>query len=133
MASKNSVLAKYYPNISPDEAKKLTELRHKARTDHMYLARLLGFDGFQEDVHKALFDCFVKKDRKKAIEQQDKVKDRLILWPRGHYKTTAVSVDIIQWILNFPNITIGIMTAEMEAAKQRLGEVKDKFETCEKL
>ncbi len=133
MELKNSLLARCYPNISKTEAEKLIQLRKRALTDHLFLARLCGFDRFQEAVHKELFDAFVKKDHKKAVEQQDKTKDRLILWPRGHYKTTAVSVDIIQWILNFPNITIGIMTSELGAAKKRLAEVKDKFENCEKL
>lgn len=134
MTSKSNLLSRCYPNLSKAEQKRLTELRERARTDHMFLARLLGFEKFCDDVHKELFDCFVKKDRKKSVTAQDrKYKDRLILWPRGHFKTTAVAVDIIQWILNFPDITIGIMTDQMEAAEVRLAEVKDKFETCVKL
>lgn len=55
---------------------------------------------------------------------------RLILDPRGFYKTTInVICHTIQWILNYPDITILIVHGKQELAEDILGEVRGHFMT----
>src|SRR5947209_5838621 len=107
--------------------KKLERLRLRAKTDLMWLANeVLGYD-FQEVPHRGLFNCYLKKDpeQKKTLPELDKVKKRrLILWPRGHFKTSAAAVEAVQLILNFPDIRIMILAGDLKESKKRLEEIK---------
>src|ERR1700743_3161211 len=95
-----------FTGLSDEALTRLAGLRHRARTDHFFLGnKLVGFD-FYEDVHRGLFDAMLQKDPSKPIHEQGEIRRRLILWARGHYKTSAEVVEIIQLILCFPNITI---------------------------
>lgn len=143
-----------------DDAK-LKRLRHRAKTDLMWLANeVLGYD-FQENPHAGLFKCFLKKEpdvcrcnhhrdqhncttkkgscsesgcgctefQQKTLNELDPVtKRRLILWPRGHFKTSAAAVEMVQLILNYPDIRIMILAGDLAEAKVRLEEVKGLFE-----
>lgn len=94
--------------------------RYKCKTDLFYLGtEYLGFN-FVESVHRPVCDFFVKKDPDKPFEEQDVIHDRLLLDPREHYKTTIDVCDIVQWILVFPSIRIGIWSATERLAKQIL-------------
>jgi len=113
---------------------KLRELREHARTDLFWLAKnVLGYKDLVERVHQPVCDCFVKKDRRKPLDEQDTVKQRLILDPRGHFKTTLDLADAIQWILNFPDIRILLMTGTRELASRMIGELKFHFQHNDKL
>src|SRR5260370_6986289 len=79
--------------------------RERAKPDRMYLANeILGYD-FRPETHQPLFDQYPP-----FIEGQPwqfEQRDVLILWARGHFKTTAVMVVlVIQALLVFPDITI---------------------------
>lgn len=107
---------------------KLEQLRFRAKTDHFWLAtQVLGYD-FVEETHLGLFHAFVQKDPAKTIYDQDVMKNRLILWPRGHFKSTAQVVDIIQWILCFPDIRFVYAHGIKEHAKLYLREIRTHFE-----
>src|SRR5690242_6405398 len=82
------------------------EERERAKTDRMYLANeILGYD-FRPETHQELFDQYPPFTMPWQFDQRDV----LILWARGHFKTTAVMVVlVIQAILVFPDITILIM------------------------
>jgi len=116
------------PTLSPQEQAKLEfqALQYRARTDKFYLAQLLGYV-FQEDVHSELFDCFLKFDNKKPYFEQDVQKHRLILWSRAFYKTTATIVEMVQTILNFPDVSIMVMQSTIGKSKELLAEVKKHF------
>ncbi len=106
--------------------KKLRD-RARARTDKFYLAtEVLGYD-FCEDVHRELFDQFIPYDADKPWAEQSRITKRMILWPRGHFKSTAVVVDIIQAILNFPDIRILIMQGSLKTTKNLLREIAAHF------
>ena len=102
--------------------------REKARTNKLYLAELLGYD-FQPDVHTDLFAQYIPFDNSKPLMfEQSKCRDRLTLWPRGHYKTSSIVVEIVQLILNFPDVRVMLMSGTLKKSKALLKEVKSHFD-----
>lgn len=82
---------------------------------------------FCEHVHRRICDMFVIKDKTKPIGQQDWRKDRIILYPRGTGKSAWDRYDVVQWILNFPDIRILYLTATLPLAQGFVGETKGHF------
>jgi hypothetical protein len=52
----------------------------------------------------------------------------LILWPRGHFKSTAVVVLAVQAILCNPDIRILLMQGTIKVTKNLLGEIASHFD-----
>ena len=102
------------------------EFRKKCKVDKQFLSVVLGYD-FVPAVHGELWNQFFQYDEKKPWAKQSEIAKILILWPRGHYKTTAVVVDIIQAILNFPDIRILIMRGSIPITKAWLNEIRAHF------
>jgi phage terminase large subunit-like protein len=116
------------------------DLRDRCRKDLFFLGtKILGWNWI-ERVHKPVCDFFVQKnfdgcypegysldDVHRAIDKQDTMKERMLLDPRGSYKSTIDGVDCVQWILNCPDIRIFIMTGEYENAVLFLKEIKTYF------
>lgn len=92
------------------------EARQKCLTDGVYLGQILGYD-MQEDVHPDLF--------KALASGKDK---RLVLWPRGHFKTSAVVVEIVRRILNNPNIRVLVMQATKGLTAGWVQEIRSHFD-----
>lgn len=70
-------------------------------------------------------EFFVRKDdSKRLLDQDPRVKTRIILWPRGGMKSTLDLCDAVQWILNFPPIRILFITAADDLAIKLLEEFK---------
>ena len=91
---------------------------------------ILGMD-FQSDPHTILFKQFVQNRPGEGYALSDLetlTKKMMILWPRGLFKTSAVIVDIIQTILNYPNVRICFLTGSDPLAKDQLKRVKRFFE-----
>lgn len=82
---------------------------------------------FVEHVHKRVADLFIVKDKSKPLGQQDWRKDRLILYPRGVGKSAWDKYDVVQWVLNFPDIRILYLTAEVDLAQGFVKETKNHF------
>lgn len=96
------------------------EARHRCLTDHFYLADVLGrgFNGFIPRLHQPMVDLYFPKNPGLSIAEQHKIKNRLHLDPRTTGKTTMGRVDLIQWILAFPEeITILTETATKPLAE----------------
>jgi hypothetical protein len=97
----------------------------------MYLGSVvLGMD-FQEIPHRHLFSHFLSKDPYERTPIYDislVVKKRMILWPRGTFKTSAIIVEIVQLILAYPNIRICFLTGGEGLAKRQIARVKRIFE-----
>jgi hypothetical protein len=102
------------------------ELRKQCLTDKLALARLLGYD-FVPEVHGDLFKQYITFDNSKSYFDQDHQKHRLILWSRGFYKTTSTIVEIVQTILNFPEVSLMLMQSTKPKSQELLGEVKKHF------
>jgi len=110
---------------SPRE--KIKEERLRARTNLFYLStNVLGYD-LVPDVHEQVCDFFVHKDPSKGVYEQDTVRARLLLDPRGHFKTTIDICDTIQWLLCFPDIRILMMSGTLDLAKEILTIVRNHF------
>lgn len=91
-------------------------------------AEILGMD-FQENPHAGLFSNFLQCDPDISLNELDQTfKKRMILWPRGTFKTSAVVVAITQLILCYPNIRILILSGAAGLAKRQLARVKRNFE-----
>ena len=116
--------------ISPETlaiAEKRVDDRAKALHDDLFLANdVLGYD-FVPEVHAELFACFPRLDPSKPWREQAEIKNLLVLWPRGHYKSTALIVFIIKCILNFPDIRILIMRGSVGVTTTWLKEILAHF------
>jgi predicted phage terminase large subunit-like protein len=116
--------------LSPEEKVRIEErlaVRSRSLKDKLYLAtEILGYD-FVADVHEELFGLFIPYDPSKPWAMQSDIVKRMILWPRGHFKTTAIVVEIIQIILNFPDIRILIMQGSVGVTQTLLKTIKAHF------
>lgn len=91
---------------------------------------ILGMD-FQKNPHEMLFSRFVQKRPGENIVLSDLsalTKKFMILWPRGLFKTSAVVVDMVQTIINYPNVRICFLSGSDPLAKRQLARVKRVFE-----
>jgi len=86
-----------------------------------------------EHVHGQLCDLFVRKNSDLSIADQEgparasRRKERIILYPRGAFKSTIDVADAAQWVINFPDIRILFLTAADDLATGFVGEVKGHF------
>lgn len=122
------------------------EVCRRARQDLYFLTKYFLWDTNPESVdktiddnlivrhvHQRLADMFVQKDNSKAIADLDgehlkKLKKRrIILYPRGSFKSTFDISDAVQWILNFPAIRILFITAAEDLAVAFCDTVKGIF------
>lgn len=106
-------------------------LRRLAQTDLFFLARyIIGNEWITERTHNAICDFFVQKDPDKTVAEQEEIKERLLLYPRGSLKSTLNIIDTVQWVICFPDIVIIILTAADELATDFVDELKSYF-ICE--
>jgi hypothetical protein len=109
------------------------EVRRRAKADLFFLAKyFIGFEGKKNDkiterTHRRVCELFVKKDCSKSIGDQDHRKERMLLYPRGSLKSFLDVIDAIQWILNFPNIRILILSGVQSLATEFLETLKQRF------
>jgi predicted phage terminase large subunit-like protein len=54
-------------------------------------------------------------------------KERLLLVPRGGFKSSIDMADVVQWIICFPEITILVLTGVLSLANDFVGEIKGHF------
>lgn len=126
------------------DVKLVLRARFMAQTNLFFLCKLIGYnkvsrkeylwtDGNIHNTHEEVCNwVFVSKDptvktfEKFALDYVDRHK-RLLLVPRGGFKSTIDMADCVQWILCFPEITILILTGVLELAKDFVGEIKQHF------
>jgi len=53
------------------------------------------------------------------------------MYPRGSFKSTIDGIDIVQWILNFPDIRIFILTGNYDLAESFIYEIREYFTLAE--
>lgn len=113
----------------------LLEKRRRCLFDPMYLSEVLGYN-FHEVAHGpalvAAIGPAIKESDKLGealpLFELDAIKSRLILWSRGHFKTSAVALYIVNLILAYPDIRIVIMQATVKNTKGLLREIKSHFD-----
>jgi len=92
-----------------------------------------------DETHRPITDdFFVKKNPyiearnwKDAVAKQSTFKNRLLLYPRGTFKSSIDMADAIQWIICFPNIRVFYMTAEEGLAADFVRQTKSHFQVEE--
>lgn len=87
---------------------------------------MLGYDKLDE------FHLEIIKELKEVENSQDK--KGLFLLPRGHYKSTLITIAwTIQQLINNPNVSIFIANATLSNAQMFLREIRGHLEKNEKL
>jgi predicted phage terminase large subunit-like protein len=103
------------------------QLKFLCRTNLLFLGREVFNKAFTFYTHAPICNFFVQKDPSKPHYLQDPVKERLLLYPRGSFKSTLDVIDCVQWLINFPDIRILILAAESSLAVSFIGEMKNYF------
>jgi len=110
--------------INPADPTAANQLRRRCQTDLKFLGHdVLGIP-YYEPVHGKFIDLFVQKDPNLGIYGQDHFRQRLLLAPRNTMKTTWDEVDILQWIICFPDIRILILSGTQDLATRMVSVVK---------
>jgi predicted phage terminase large subunit-like protein len=107
---------------------KTEHLKQGAKSNLYFLCKhILGYKDLTPETHIRVCQFFVHKDSTKDIFEQDTQKRRLLLYPRAAFKSSIDIGDTVQYILNFPDIRIMIMTATRPLSVSFLDEVKNHF------
>jgi predicted phage terminase large subunit-like protein len=136
--------------------------RHRARTDLLWLCNwVLGYDLISERVHGPILAALQKfpgaiehhkteqdfaaalqgklmwepKVPLPLLESNGQLSKRklLILFPRGHAKSTIATVaHSVQWIINYPNVRILLTTATEDLGIDFIKQIKEHFLINEK-
>lgn len=108
-----------------------SEAGERGKRDLWFLASTVMsrvYPDLVERLHQPMCDFFVHKDPKKDWLVQDcQLKKRLLLLPRGHFKTTLNLIDTIQWMLVIPNITICLFSGTEPLTARMVDEIKQHF------
>jgi len=103
--------------------------KYKDTTDKTYV----WIDGTTHNTHEEICnEFFVRKDPTVATFKQfaqayvDQ-KERLLLVPRGGFKSSIDMADTTQWIINYPEVSVIILTGVLQLAKDFVTEIKGFF------
>ena len=122
------VAAQRIREMTPVQRADWDEARFKCKSDPLFLSDVLQFD-LVENPHRMLFAQFTPMRPGVSLAELDPVKKRrAVLWSRGHAKTVALRVAMVQTILNFPNGRLCFLTGGDQLAKLQLGALKKVFE-----
>jgi phage terminase large subunit-like protein len=125
----------------------LKRARFMAQTDLFFLCKLLELykdmsdqeynwiDGTVHNTHEEICnEFFVRKNPTyktfkefSSIKNYIDKKERLLLVPRGGFKSTMNMADCVQWVLSFPEITILVLSGVLSLANKFVGEIKGHF------
>lgn len=109
--------------------------RFLAQTNLFFLCHLLEkYNGTTDNTHEEICnDFFVSKDPanyesfKRFATGYIALKQRMLLVPRGGFKSSIDMADTVQWIICFPEITILILTGVYNLAGDFVKEIKSHF------
>lgn len=112
----------------------LYRYRFLAQTNLYFLCQLLeSYNNTTVNTHEDICnEFFVQKDPTfitfdHFADQYSDLKQRMLLVPRGGFKSSLNMADTVQWIICFPAVTVAIMTGVLQLAKDFIGEVKQHF------
>ena len=103
--------------------------KYKDTTDREYV----WLDGKIHNTHEEICnEFFVRKNPtlatfKDFAGQYIEEKERLLLVPRGGFKSSIDMADCVQWIICFPEVTILVLTGVLSLANDFVGEIKGHF------
>jgi phage terminase large subunit-like protein len=118
-----------------EDIKDLIFYRFLAQTNLFFLCRLLEkYDKVTIETHEDICnEFFVSKNPsdfrtfEEFAKQYVGLKERLLLVPRGGFKSSIDIADCIQWLICFPEVTILILTGVYALAKDFVGELASHF------
>jgi hypothetical protein len=120
--------------LTTETANQLFRFRYLAQTNLFFLCNLLEkYNQVTVNTHEDICnEFFVQKDPtfttfEKFADQYTDLKDRMLLVPRGGFKSSLNMADCVQWIISFPAITILILTGVYQLAGDFVGEVRSHF------
>lgn len=122
----------------------IARARFLAQTNLFFLCKLLGYkemsdgeyvwkDGVIHNTHEEICnEFFVRKDPTLANFKEFAMayiaeKQRLLLVPRGGFKSTMNMADSIQYIITYPEVTILVLSGVLKLADKFIGEIKEHF------
>lgn len=115
--------------MSPTERADWDRDRLRARTDMIFLASVLGLD-LTDDPHRVLFhNLLTLRGPDFPFADLDSIRRKLVLWPRGIGKTSAIRVLMVGLLITYNNLRICFLTGGSELAKNQLLAVKTFFES----
>jgi predicted phage terminase large subunit-like protein len=147
-AQKKHVLAvcKQYGVTNGQDFTEMQRWRYLAQTNLFFLCKLLEKyrdvsekeyiwkDGTTHNTHEEICNAFfVHKNPtyssfKGFASGYLGKKERLLLVPRGGFKSSIDMADVVQWVICFPEVTILILTGVLDLAKDFVKEIKSHFE-----
>lgn len=108
--------------------------RFLAQTNLFYLCNLLEkYRDITPECHEDICNkFFVQKDPtvptfRDFTSAYTELKERLLLVPRGGFKSSIDIADSVQWIIAFPEVTILILTGVYKLANDFVGELREHF------
>lgn len=102
----------------------------RGKRDLWFLANVIlgkNYPDLVESVHKPVCDVFVQKNPDVPLKKISRTKNRLILDPRGHFKTSLDIIDCIQWMLAYPDVRILLLSGTERLVKRMNLEIKSIF------
>jgi phage terminase large subunit-like protein len=127
-------LGKSVNQLTLEEVNKLKTLRFVAQTNLYFLCHLLeSYNQTTIPAHEEICNkFFVQKDPtfltfEHFANQYTDLKERLLLVPRGGFKSSIDMADCVQWVICYPEITILILTGVYKLAGDFVGEIKQHF------
>jgi phage terminase large subunit-like protein len=124
--------------LTKSEFSDLLWYRFLAQTNLFFLCNLLEkYSQVTVKTHEDICnDFFVKKDPtfpsfEAFANQYTLLKDRMLLVPRGGFKSSIDIADCVQWIVCFPAVTILILTGVYTLASDFVGELRGHFTLAE--
>lgn len=84
------------------------------------------FDG-KTSLHRAICKFFVQKNPELLVSEQDEIKNRLLMVPRGSLKSSIDEADCVQWIVAFPDVRICLLTAAEDLAQTFVANARRPF------
>ncbi len=131
---KKALNKKNNETLTTDEFTELAKIRFMCQTNLYFLCHVLEkYNQVTVTTHEEICNkFFVQKDPnfltfEKFANQYVELKERMLLTPRGAFKSSLNIADSVQWILCFPEITILILTGVFQLAKDFVGEAKQHF------
>ena len=144
-AEQQTKLATVCTQYGLTDGKMVARYRFMAQTNLFFLCKLLEkyknvsakeyvwVDGKVHNTHEEICnDFFVRKDPtfttfKEFAGQYIDKKERMLLVPRGGFKSSIDMADCVQWIINYPEVTILVLTGVLNLAHDFVGEIKGHF------
>jgi phage terminase large subunit-like protein len=123
---------KKHPDL-PLDPKVMEIVRRRCQTEHAFLAQCLGYSKFDPSVHGEMWKFFVQKDPdvqpfEKFATADTSTHDRALFLPRNGYKSTGNMVDVVQYVICWPDIAILIVTGKEDLGRDFIGEIRRHFE-----